>query len=167
MGRTKYDGDALGREYATVRAAAGGVMTQEAFFKSKRIPVGYGRRKFGPVLSTYWDRTRAAAEAETTKRNGINMARELSDLYKQHKELVRRGYAKLTAPGPDGKEALPADAEEALALFQQGSIGATAIMKILSGGQAVLPPTNVEPEFRWNEPTQPNKKKRKTKRAGR
>lgn len=161
MGRTKYDADTLGREYATLRAAAHGVLTQQDFFKAKGIPRRYGSKKFARTLDAYWERTRRKAETEMAKRSGINLAREMGDLYKQHKELARRGYASLVKPGKGGKEVLPAGVDEALALFQQGSQGARDIVKIMAGGQPVQPPKNVEPIFRWNDPIQPSKKKPK------
>lgn len=166
MGRTKYNADTLGREYATLRAAAGGVLTQQAFYRSKGIPEKYGARKFSRILDGYWERTRASAEAETSKRNGVNLARELAELFKQHKELARRGYLKIVPDG-DAKGLEPADLEEAVTLFGQGSFGMRDVVKILSGGQAVQPPKNVDPEFRWNEPVQSSGKRRKAKRSGR
>lgn len=166
MGRTKYDADTLGREYATLRAAAGGVLTQQAFYRSKGIPEKYGPKKFGRILDGYWERTRARAAMEISKRNGINLAREMADLFAQHKELARRGYAKITT-GPGGKGLEPDDMDEALALFNHGSFGLRDIVKILSGGQAVQPPKNVAPEFRWNEPTKPSQKTRKKKHGRR
>ena len=123
MGRTKYDPDTLGREYAALRTAAGGVLTQQAFFRAKGIPEKYGSKKFGRILDGYWEGTRRKAEIENAKRTGINLVREMGDFFKQHKELARRGYAKLVKPGSDGKEVEPADQEAALALFQQGSQG--------------------------------------------
>jgi hypothetical protein len=95
------------------------------------------------------------------------MSRELAELFKQHKELARRGYAKLTGIGADGKEIAPANVDEALALFQQGSIGARDVVKILTGGQPVQPPKHVEPVFKWNEPIETNGTRRKAKRNGR
>jgi len=166
MGRTKYNGDTLGREYATLRAAAGGVLTQQSFYRSKGIPEKYGSKKFGRILDGYWERTRARAEIEVSRRNGVNLARELSELFGQHKELARRGFAKITLEsGGVGLE--PNDMEEALALFDRGSIGLRDIVKILSGGQPVQPPKNVEPEFRWNEPAKRIPKKHSKKRARR
>lgn len=161
MGRTKYDADTLGREYAEARTAAGGVLTQQNFFKAKGIGEKYGSKKFGRILDGYWEGTRRRAEVEIAKRTGINLAREMGDLFKQHKELIRRGYAKLVKPGGDGKEVEPVDQEDALALFQHGSQGAREIVKIMSGGQPVSPPRNVEPVFRWNDPISPTKKKPK------
>ncbi len=166
MGRTKYDADTLGREYAEARVAAGGVLTQQDFFKAKGIPRRYGSHKFARTLDAYWEGTRRKAETESARRTGINLAREMGDFFKQHKELARRGYAKLVKPGEDGKEVEPADQEAALALFQQGSQGAREIVKIMSGGQPVAPPRNVDPEFRWNEPILLSKKKPKKKRSG-
>ena len=161
MGRTKYDADTLGREYAAARTAAGGVLTQQTFFRSKGIPEKYGAKKFARILDGYWERTRLTAATELAKRTGINLAREMGELFNKHKELARRGYAKLVKPGADGNETEPADQEDALALFQQGSQGARDIVKIMSGGQPVSPPRNVEPVFRWNDPILPTKKKAK------
>jgi len=165
MGRTKYDPDTLGREYAALRTAAGGVLTQQDFFKAKGIPFNYGCRKFGQILNRYWERTRQKAETEIAKRTGINLAREMGELFNKHKELVRRGYAKITAPGPNGKEVPLKDLEDALVLFQQGSQGLRDIVKIMAGGQPVQPPRNVEPEFRWNEPISPTKRTPRNYRA--
>lgn len=164
MGRKIYDADTLGREYAEARTAAGGVLTQQNFFKAKGIPEKYGSKKFGRILDGYWEGTRRRAETEIAKRMGINLAREMAELFNKHKELARRGYAKLVKPDAEGKEAEPVDQEDALALFQQGSQGARDIVKIMSGGQPVSPPRNVEPVFRWNDPISPKKKTKHSNR---
>ncbi len=114
-------------------------------------------------MGAYWERTRAEAAIAVSKRNGVNLARELAELYRQHKELARRGYEKIVPPnGGEGLE--PSDLEDALTLFGQGSFGLRDIVKILSGGQPVQPPRNVDPEFRWNEPIEANRKTRRAKR---
>lgn len=160
----KYDAGTLGREYATARRAAGGVLTQDAFFRAKKIPVNYGTRKYGQVLNTYWARSVAAAEIEFTRRNGVNLAKELGDLFAKHKQLASRGFAAI-AP-EDGKGLEPDGMEEALQMFREGSHGLRDVVKILSGGLPVQAPKLVDPVFRWNEPKSSSeaKKPAKTKR---
>lgn len=157
----KYDPDKLGAEYAAARAAANGILTKDAFFKGKGIPVNYGCRKYGKVLDSYWAKSVARAADEFTKRNGINMARELGDIFSKHKELMGRAYAKIIPKEGDGMN--PVDLEEALAMLHEGSVGMREVVKILSGGMPVQPPKAVEPLFRWNEPIQPSSKKKASK----
>lgn len=160
----KYDADTLGREYAAARRAAGGVLTQDAFFRAKKIPVNYGQRKYGQVLNTYWARSVAAAEIEFTRRNGVNLAKELGDLFAKHKALAARGFAKIEPEGEKGLE--PEGIDQALQMFREGSAGVRDVVKILSGGLPVQAPKLVDPVFRWNEPKSSSDKKKpaKTKR---
>ena len=160
----KYDADTLGREYAAARRQAGGVLTQEEFFRSKGIPENYGCRKFGQVLKSYWAKSVAKAADEFTRRNGVNLARELGELFSKNKELVGRAYAKLIPK--EGEAVEPKDFDEVLAMLHEGGVGMREIIKILSGGLPVQPPKVVDPVFRWHEPIeQSSKKKSKKPRA--
>lgn len=161
----KYDPDILGAEYAMARRVAGGMLTKDAFFKAKGIPVNYGCRRYGKVLDNYWARSIARAADEFTKRNGINMARELGDIFTKHKELMGRAFAKIIPKEGDGMQ--PVDLEEALAMLKEGSVGMRDVVKILSGGMPVQPPRAVEPVFRWNEPITPSSTKKASKHRAR
>lgn len=160
----KYDADTLGREYAAARGQAGGSLTQSEFFRAKGIPVNYGCKKFGKVLDSYWARSVAKAADEFTRRNGVNLARELGELFDKNKQLVGRAFAKIIPKEGEGMQ--PEDLEEALSMLHEGGVGMREIIKILSGGLPVQPPKVVDPIFRWHEPIeQSSKKKSKKPRA--
>jgi hypothetical protein len=165
----KYDWDALIRDFV-VEKQKDHTLSNDNFYRMKGLPVPLARKRLGKRLTDAWSKVQAEAAKLATKQAALNLSKEIVDVLKTSKALMAQGANAALGKGvPIGKNGelkvlVPSKYSEAVDAVGVGSKGVIETIKVLTGGDPILPPgagTDLEEVVRWNDPAErPTRKRR-------
>jgi hypothetical protein len=164
-GTKKHDWPGLIREYVVMKGREP-LLTQNEFFRRKKISLPSGNRRIGKQMTLAWEESQKKALAQVVEHTGIDLAAELEKQFKAGKTAFAVG-ARYILPrvGEDGSEIpapqQPSNFAEALMLMRTGAETIREITKILTGGEPLLPPKPIEGVIEWVPPSRTKKHKKK------
>jgi len=133
-------------------------LTHQEFYRQRKLPKGHAQVRIGKLMTAAWKRITEAANKRTEARTVINLSDEMVLLFRTNQDLVRKGELA-------SRQKKIKDFSGAVEAIRSGTRGQVDIMKLLAGGEPLMPPAPVETVFRWNEPTEPKRaKSRKSKK---
>ncbi len=166
-GTKKHDWSGLIQEWVLMKSNEP-LLTQNEFFRRKEINLEYGNRKIGKKMTLAWEESQKQALQIVVEKAGINLADELERQFKAAKTAFAVGARQiLPRIAEDGSE-IPAPQQptnfiESLALMKMGAESMRDITKILTGGQPLIPPQQVQGAIEWI-PASKTKRSRKTRK---
>jgi len=165
MSRFRHDWKGLVREWV-LEKRTNPILTKEDFFLKRNINPTVGSRAIAKQMQSAWAETQQKAVERAIEKTGIDLADEMERQFKALKVAFAVGArGVLPRNAADGSE-IPAPLQpstftESLMLMKTGSDGLRDLAKLLTGGEALLPPQEVKARVEWvipsmgDEPEQP------------
>jgi len=128
-------------------------LTAEEFYRRRGLPKRRARTAIGKRLAAEWRKIQAGATARVQEQTEINLSEELLNILRINRGLIAQGAeAALTRKGK--KRLTPKKYLDAVEAIRAGTRGTFQVIKLLTGNEPLMPKTEVEPIFMWNEPKQ-------------
>ena len=156
MSRFKHDWKGLVREWVKDKRQ-NPILTKEDFFLKRNINPTVGSRAIARQMQSAWAETQQKAVERTIENTGIDLADEMERQFKAAKTAFAVGARNiLPRVGADGSE-IPAPQQpqtfaEALMLMRTGAEAMRDLAKLMTGGEALRPPQDIESEVAWIPP---------------
>jgi hypothetical protein len=133
------------------------ILTAEDFFKRHSIHPAVGSRAIAKQMKSAWAEAQQKSVERVIEKTGIDLADEMEKQFRAAKTAFAVG-ARMILPriGEDGTEIpapqQPATYAEALMLMRTGSEAMRDLAKIMTGGEALRPPEDIETVINWVAP---------------
>ena len=151
--RQKHDWPGLVREWVKEKTV-NPILTKEDFFLKRGIRPSVGGRAIAVQMDSVWLETQQKGMQLTIEKSGINLVDEMEKQYKALKAAFVVGARGVLPRNSDDGSEIPAPLQpstftEALMLFKTGSDGLRDLAKLMTGGEALLPPQEVRARVEW------------------
>jgi len=151
--RQKHDWSGLVREWVKEKSR-NPILTKEDFFLKRGIRPSVGGRAIAVQMDSVWLEAQQKAMQRTVESSGINMVDEMEKQFKALKAAFVVGARGILPRNSDDGSEIPAPLQpstftEAMMLFKTGADGLRDLAKLMTGGEALLPPPEVKAKVDW------------------